>query len=272
MSQEKGRNQQDKDKEPKRARLPSSGLADEILDSYKRAAPDTEGTAESRPRPKKKKNRPRSTPPQSAQPRAAERRKGRNKAADPTAEAPLPEAALPDLDKVYAFADELETGEAPEPATPDEEPEPYVTFKLARETFAFPVRQVREVVKVTPITRVPHTPTAIRGVMNRRGGVLPVLDLRLRFGLQSSEVGVSNRVLVMVSGRRLTGVLVDSVLQVAQFLPSAIEAPPSDVMNAHSEYVRGVYQTNEGLVILLDADQTLDLQTEQHEDQPSAST
>lgn len=164
-------------------------------------------------------------------------------------------------DRIYAFADSLAPGE---PTTGERIPVPealetWVTFGLAGESFAIPAGAVLEVLRVTTITRVPHAPYTVRGIVNMRGRVLPVVDLRLRLGLPRAEPGPKSRIMVMPSRGRLIGLLVDSVHEVTRLRKRAIEAPPPDVMTEQSEYIVGVYHLGADLVILLDVERILQI-------------
>jgi len=163
----------------------------------------------------------------------------------------------PPDDRVLLFADSLQH----ERAEQDErlhQWETWVTCRIEREVFALPVKQVQEILRVSALTRVPHAPFPVRGVTNLRGYVLPVVDLRVRLGLQAEEPGPRHRVMVVHSRGRLIGLLVDAVEQVMQIDRLAVEPPPDDVMTEQSYYLLGVYHVGEEeLVILLDADRVL---------------
>ena len=166
----------------------------------------------------------------------------------------LPPSGL--AEDLFTFADAI----AAEPQTPAAAPariETWVTFALAGETFALPVASVLEILRVAGITRVPHAPRIVRGVTNMRGKVLPVVDLRVRLGLETAELGPQSRILVASSRGRLLGLLVDAVQQVERIDRNAVQAPPADVMTAQSQYIIGVSQLGTRLVILLDVDLVL---------------
>lgn len=165
-------------------------------------------------------------------------------------------APLSGPDRVLLFADAVqeERGLAEEA---QHEWETWVTFRIAEETFALPVAQVQEILRVTDLTRVPHAPYPVRGVTNMRGYVLPVVDLRLRLGLPQEEIGDANRVMVVSSRGRLVGLLVDGVDQVVQIDRLAVEPPPEDVMTEQSYYLEGVFRLEGHLLILLDVDKVL---------------
>ena len=163
-----------------------------------------------------------------------------------------------DPQRIFAFADSLETGADPEePAAAPQRLTSWVTFRLAGELFALPVEPVREVLRVASITRVPHAPQPIRGVTNLRGRVIPVIDLRLRIGLETKDLDRASRVMVVASRGRLLGLLVDAVHQVLHVDLNRVQAPPEDVMTVQSDYILGVYHHGEQLILLFDVDRAL---------------
>jgi purine-binding chemotaxis protein CheW len=132
----------------------------------------------------------------------------------------------------------------------------YMTFKLGDELFAINVAQVREVLEVSTITRVPTAPDYMRGVVSVRGKAIPVVDLRLRFGLSATGDTVSTRVIVMellVDGEiTVLGGLADSVHEVIEFEPSSIEPPPRLAMRWRTEFIQGMGRRGDDFIIILD--------------------
>lgn len=169
-----------------------------------------------------------------------------------------PAVASPDSPgRVYAFVDRLQSQLKPAAPEPREEPEIWVSFELTGEIYALPVTRVQEVLRISNITRVPHAPAPIRGITNLRGRVLAVVDLRVRLGLAPAPLEPQNRIVVVSSRERSIGLLVDSARQVVRVLPSAVQAPPADILTEHSDFLVGVYHLGESLIILLDVDQVL---------------
>lgn len=160
--------------------------------------------------------------------------------------------------RVFDFADRLDDGgrRGEEQAVPVKIGT-FVAFDLAGETYAMPVEPVRQVVRVSNITRVPHAPRPIRGVTNLRGRVIPVIDLRLRIGLAETDIGRSSRVVSVSSRGRLIGLLVDAVHQVVHLDLFKVQPPPDDVMTMQSDYIEGVYGEGDDLILLLDIDKAL---------------
>lgn len=153
-------------------------------------------------------------------------------------------------DNILAFADQLGTAAAA-PMAAEERELHLVVFRLGREEYAVPIASVREVVRVSDISRVPHAPEHIRGVMNLRGRILPVVEIRRRLGLEPIELTPTSRVVVADIERRVVGLLVDAVGQVTRVRESAVSAPPEEV-RAGTEAVTGVARVGQRLLILLD--------------------
>lgn len=133
----------------------------------------------------------------------------------------------------------------------------YMTFQLADEVYGLPILEVREIIGLMEITRVPRAPAFVRGVINLRGRVIPVVDLRLQFGMQACEATDQTVIIVvqcMVGGRPLTmGVLVDRVLEVLTVDGAQIEPPPDLGDRAReAEFILGVGKAQQRVVFLLD--------------------
>lgn len=148
------------------------------------------------------------------------------------------------------------------PVEPEERQLHLVTFSLGREQYAVPIDLVREVVRVTDITRVPHAPAHIRGVMNLRGRILPVMDLRTRLGLEAGETTHRSRVVVVEIERRVLGLLVDAVAQVTRLGEGRVTTPPEEVRAAGQGAITGVAHLGERLLVLLDVARVLRNETE----------
>ncbi|MFP4032351.1 MAG: chemotaxis protein CheW [Desulfococcaceae bacterium] len=134
----------------------------------------------------------------------------------------------------------------------------YLTFRLGEEFFALDVVQVREVLDMCPITKVPGTPDFMRGVINVRGGVVPVMDLRRKFGLPQSEQTLDTRIIVMeiaIDGEvTVLGTLADSVNEVLDLESSQIEPPPKIGARWRTEFIHGIGKRDDNFLILLDID------------------
>jgi purine-binding chemotaxis protein CheW len=132
----------------------------------------------------------------------------------------------------------------------------YITFKLGNELFAIVVDQVREVLEISTITRVPTAPDYMRGVVNVRGKAIPVVDMRLRFGLQPIEETVNTRVVVMelvLDGEAtVLGGMADSVHDVIEIAATDINPPPRIAMRWKTEFIQGMARRGEDFIIILD--------------------
>jgi purine-binding chemotaxis protein CheW len=169
--------------------------------------------------------------------------------------APQPKKA----ESLLGYADQLQhQAPAAEAQTPSPELH-LVTFALDREEFGIPIGQVREVIRVSDITRVPQARPHVRGVTNLRGRILAVVEIRTRMGLRTAEITPRSRVVVVGIGERILGILVDAVSQVVK-VPSATVAPaPEEVVSPGTDYITGVARWNSRLIILLDLEKVLQL-------------
>lgn len=127
-----------------------------------------------------------------------------------------------------------------------------VGFRVGDETYGVRIGAVREIVRVPEITIVPNAPEAIEGVINLRGKIIPVMDLRKRFGTAAVQPDKKNRILVVELDGKLLGVIVSSASEVLKIPPSEIEAPGSVFAEGESSYVTGVGKLKGRLIILLD--------------------
>jgi purine-binding chemotaxis protein CheW len=139
----------------------------------------------------------------------------------------------------------------------------YLTFSLADENYGIAIFKVKEIIGMMPITRVPHTPGFVKGVINLRGKVIPVTDLRLRFGMP--EIDYSERTCIIVveiagtAGTVQLGIIVDSVLEVLNIKEDEIENTPSFGTVLSTECILGMAKSNGGVKILLDIDRVMRL-------------
>ncbi|MEW6248571.1 MAG: chemotaxis protein CheW [Nitrospirota bacterium] len=128
----------------------------------------------------------------------------------------------------------------------------FVTCRVGNEEFALDVLSVQEINRMVEITRVPKAPSYVEGVINLRGRIIPVLDLRRRFGLPGVERTARFRIVVVSVRQRLVGLIVDSVEEVLRIPKSAIEPPPTIGASAGAEYTQGVGRIEDRLLIVLD--------------------
>ncbi len=134
----------------------------------------------------------------------------------------------------------------------------YLTFQLGNEIFAIDVSNVREILEFTTVTKVPQTPEFMRGVINLRGSVVPVLDMRLKFGMTITERTVNTCIIVVEVSfegeTTIIGALVDSVQEVFELEPDQIEPAPKIGTQLKTEFIKGMGKRDEQFIIILDAD------------------
>ncbi len=127
-----------------------------------------------------------------------------------------------------------------------------VTFKLGNEEFGVDILKVQEINKMMSITKIPNAPTFIEGVINLRGKIIPIVDLRKRLGFRDQEYDKSTRIIVVELDGLVLGFIVDSVSEVLRIPENTIEPPPSMVAGIESEYIEGVGKLDDRLLILLE--------------------
>ena len=132
-----------------------------------------------------------------------------------------------------------------------------VVFDLSTESYGVDIGAVREIIRLQDITKVPRTPEFVEGVINLRGKVIPVVDLRKRFGLPAGEESKENRIVVVDIGAQDIGVIVDAVTEVLRIATDSVEPPSSVITTADSEYLLGIAKLDSRLIILLDLEQVL---------------
>jgi purine-binding chemotaxis protein CheW len=132
-----------------------------------------------------------------------------------------------------------------------------VGFRIGSETFGVHISHVREIVRVPEITAVPNAPNCLEGVINLRGKIIPVIDLRKRFGVRDIQPDKKNRILVVEYDSRLVGLIVRSASEVIKIPPSDIEASGALLQEGEVGYVTGVGKLNGRLIILIDLNKLL---------------
>ena len=133
----------------------------------------------------------------------------------------------------------------------------FVTFRLKDETYGINVMQVQEVLRVTEIAPVPGAPGFVLGIINLRGNVVTVIDTRTRFGLPTTEVDDSSRIVIIESEEQVVGILVDSVAEVVELRQSEIDSAPNIGNEESSRYIQGVASRDEDLLIVVDLNKLL---------------
>jgi purine-binding chemotaxis protein CheW len=133
----------------------------------------------------------------------------------------------------------------------------YLTFALAKEEYGLEILKVREIMGMMDITAVPNTPAYVKGVINLRGKVIPVIDLRLKFGLEEREMTNETCIIVVEVDSALMGLIVDKVLEVSDIDGSDIEDPPAFGINIDTDFILGMGKAKSRVIILLNINKVL---------------
>ena len=133
----------------------------------------------------------------------------------------------------------------------------WVTFQLDDETYGINVMQVQEVLRYSEIAPVPGAPNYVLGIINLRGNVVTVIDTRLRFGLQTTEVTDNTRIVIIESEKQVIGILVDGVAEVVYLKTSEIDSAPNVGTDESARFIQGVSNRDDELLILVDLDKML---------------
>jgi len=136
-----------------------------------------------------------------------------------------------------------------------------VSFRLDSEEYAMEITKIREIILMGAITHIPQTPDYVEGLINLRSTVIPVIDLRRRFGLPEAGLTSDSRIMVLSVSDREIGIIVDAVNEVLRVAEEQIADPPSSVDGLGHEYLTGLVKLEDRLLILLDADRLFDQET-----------
>ena len=135
-----------------------------------------------------------------------------------------------------------------------------VVFSLAGESYGISIAAVESIIKMQSITQLPQAPIYVKGVTNLRGAVLPVIDLRIRFGLAMQEVSRQTRIIIVTMGTLKVGVVVDGVSEVLRVQDESIEGMPPMVSSVNSAFLKGIVRLDDRLIILLELGKVLDFE------------
>lgn len=135
-----------------------------------------------------------------------------------------------------------------------------VVFEIGNEHYGVDIVAVESIIKMQPITAVPHARDFVEGVTNLRGTVLPVIDLRKRFGIETREADKNTRVIVVSINDIKVGMIVDSVSEVLRIAEETIEPAPPIVLSVDSTFITGIAKVDERLIILLDLGKVLSIE------------
>lgn len=132
-----------------------------------------------------------------------------------------------------------------------------IVFRLDKEEFAVSVRQVGSIERILPITRVPGTPSFIKGVTNLRGVVTPIIDLKTRFRNKTTSFTNASRIIIVYLDELMVGIIVDEANDVIDIKEDAIEPKPEVIHSVEVDYISGVAKVDERLLVLLDLEKVL---------------
>ncbi|MBZ2173852.1 chemotaxis protein CheW [Schnuerera sp. xch1] len=128
----------------------------------------------------------------------------------------------------------------------------YVTFKLDKEFYGIPIENVLSIEKTSKTTRIPNSPDYIHGLLNLRGNVIPIIDLRKKLGMNKNNIDKNSRIIVINENEIIAGLMVDSSSEVLEIDTNNIDKPPKADGNNFMEYIKGIGKTSDKLLILLD--------------------
>ena len=132
-----------------------------------------------------------------------------------------------------------------------------VSFKIGEEEFGVDITKVQEIIRMVDITRVPNAPHFVEGVINLRGKVIPIIDMRKRLELDSKDYDKDTRIVVVEIEGKIVGFIVDSVSEVLRINQAVTEAPPPMVAGINSEFITSIAKLDDRLLILLDLERVL---------------
>ncbi len=133
----------------------------------------------------------------------------------------------------------------------------YVAFKINEEYYGIDIFNVKAIERVLAFTRIPNSPEYVKGVINLRGEVVPVIDLRKRFGIDSKEIDSNSRIIIVSSNETLIGLLVDSSSEVIQLNSDCVDNPPEIKDNISEDFVKGIGKKDSKLIILIDIEKVI---------------
>ena len=128
-----------------------------------------------------------------------------------------------------------------------------VVFRLGQDEYAIKIHFAQEIIRIPSLTKIPNTPPFLEGIFNLRGKVIPVFDLKKRFGISQTERGIDSRLLILELDGMNAGIIVDDVSEVMNINREAIENLDADIVGISKNSVEGVYMTDKRIVILLNA-------------------
>ena len=143
--------------------------------------------------------------------------------------------------------------------------EPFILFELAGTTYGVRTRFVQQIEMIEDVASVPNAHPAVEGVVLVRGQVIPALNLRTRFGFDTVERNLRSRLVVINTGSRVVGLVVDTAREFIKIAPESIEPPPEALTGLSGKYLEGIASVNERMILVLNLDAVLDLDYEVEE-------
>lgn len=134
----------------------------------------------------------------------------------------------------------------------------YVIFKLENEYFGLDINNVLSIEKMQEYTRVPNAASYVKGVINLRGEVVPIIDLRTRLGLKQKDLDLNTRIIIVSGEELVVGLIVDSSSEVLEISKDNIDKPPATGENKFNEYIKGIGKDDDRLIILIDLERLLE--------------
>ncbi len=135
----------------------------------------------------------------------------------------------------------------------------YVTFKLGKEYYGLPIENVISIEKPSKTTRIPNAPDYVIGLINLRGDVIPVVDLRTKLGMEKKQVDKDSRIIIIKEKEMVVGLMVDSSKDVLDIDEENVDKPPTDESNTIIDYISGIGKKDERLIFILNSLKLLDL-------------
>ncbi|MCS6808390.1 MAG: chemotaxis protein CheW [Bacteroidota bacterium] len=139
----------------------------------------------------------------------------------------------------------------------DTQKDRYLTFRIAAEEYGIEIRYVTEIIAIQKITEVPDTPKYLKGVMNLRGKIIPVVDVRIRFGMEEIPYGHRTCIIVVDVDNTAIGLIVDEVLEVVSIPERDVSEPPRTTKGTNGRYIQGMGKVGDGVKILLNVERLL---------------
>ncbi|RMF93060.1 MAG: chemotaxis protein CheW [Candidatus Schekmanbacteria bacterium] len=133
----------------------------------------------------------------------------------------------------------------------------FLTFFLGKEEYGLPILTVQEIIALLPITPVPRTPNYFKGLTNLRGKIIPVMDLRLKFGMEELEPTDETCIIVVRTSKQLMGLIVDRVSEVKNISDESIDEPPEFGDNSITDYLSAIGKSNESVVLIVDIEKVV---------------